>query len=110
MNHSKSLLLALSLACSGYLLLASTVPIAVAEEAGPFISEALYLQWQEDLSNWGRWGPDDELGALNLITPQKRKEAAALVQVGITVSLARNADTVSASNWATIEYCSAWAR
>ena len=93
MNHSKSLMITLSLACSGYLLLASTVPIAVAEEAGPFLSEALYLRWQEDLSNWGRWGPDDELGALNLITPQKRK-AAALVQAGITVSLARNADTV----------------
>ena len=59
-------------------------------EAGTFISDALFLQWQEDLSNWGRWGPDDELGALNLITPQKRREAAALVQAGVTVSLARN--------------------
>ena len=38
-------------------------------------------------------GSDDELGALNLITPQKRKEAAALVQAGITVSLARTAQT-----------------
>ncbi len=64
-------------------------------EAGTFISDALFLQWQEDLSNWGRWGPDDELGALNLITPQKRREAAALVQAGVTVSLARNADTVA---------------
>ncbi|HMC65460.1 MAG TPA: hypothetical protein VKI65_11020, partial [Gemmataceae bacterium] len=31
------------------------------------------------LSNWGRWGKKDQLGALNLITPQKRKQAAALV-------------------------------
>jgi kynurenine formamidase len=38
-------------------------------------------------SNWGRWGDHDELGTLNLITPAKRKEAAALVQQGITVSL-----------------------
>lgn len=45
------------------------------------------------LSNWGRWGKDDQLGALNLITPQKRKQAAALVQDGVTVSLARIAVT-----------------
>lgn len=44
----------------------------------------------EELSNWGRWGADDEKGALNLITPAKRKEAAALVKEGISVSLARD--------------------
>jgi kynurenine formamidase len=43
------------------------------------------------LSNWGRWGKDDQLGALNLITPEKRKQAAALVQEGVTISLARPA-------------------
>ena len=42
------------------------------------------------LSNWGRWGKDDELGALNLITPGKRKEAAAQVKEGVSVSLARD--------------------
>ncbi|HET9201350.1 MAG TPA: cyclase family protein [Dehalococcoidia bacterium] len=41
------------------------------------------------LSNWGRWGKDDELGALNYITPEKRKSAAALVRSGRSVSLAR---------------------
>jgi kynurenine formamidase len=41
------------------------------------------------LSNWGRWGKDDERGALNLITAEKRKQAAALVQDGVCVSLAR---------------------
>jgi len=48
-------------------------------------------QWFEVLSNWGRWGPDDELGALNLITPDKRCQAAALVRQGLPISLARNA-------------------
>ena len=38
-----------------------------------------------------RWGPDDELGAANLITPAKRAEAAALVTEGFTVSLSSNA-------------------
>ena len=42
----------------------------------------------DELSNWGRWGPDDELGAANLITPAKRLEAVSLVTEGITVSLA----------------------
>jgi kynurenine formamidase len=44
----------------------------------------------KSLSNWGRWGDADELGALNLITPDKRKEAARLVTEGVTVSLAHN--------------------
>lgn len=39
------------------------------------------------LKNWGRWGPDDDRGTLNLITPEKTRQAAALVQDGITVSL-----------------------
>ena len=41
----------------------------------------------EELSNWGRWGADDQLGAANLITPAKRFEAIATVTEGITVSL-----------------------
>lgn len=42
-----------------------------------------------EISNWGRWGKDDQLGAVNLITPAKRKQAAALVREGISISLAR---------------------
>jgi kynurenine formamidase len=47
-------------------------------------------RWMTELSNWGRWGKDDELGAINLITQTKRKQAAALVREGISVSLARD--------------------
>ncbi|HJZ75621.1 MAG TPA: hypothetical protein VKE51_28000, partial [Vicinamibacterales bacterium] len=50
-------------------------------------TEAEFHQAMNDLSNWGRWGADDELGAANLITPAKRRRAAALVKDGITVSL-----------------------
>ena len=28
--------------------------------------------WMAELSNWGRWGAADQLGAANLITPDKR--------------------------------------
>lgn len=47
------------------------------------------LAYYESLSNWGRWGDDDELGTLNLITPEKRRAAAALVREGISVGCAR---------------------
>lgn len=39
-------------------------------------------------SNAGRWGPDDELGTLNLITPATRRRAAQLVTAGLSVSMA----------------------
>jgi kynurenine formamidase len=57
----------------------------------PLTTPAEYERWQKELSNWGRWGKDDELGTLNLITPAKRKQAAALVKEGFSVSLARDA-------------------
>lgn len=44
----------------------------------------------KEVSNWGRWGKDDELGAANLITPAKRKQALALARDGVTVSLAHD--------------------
>ena len=54
------------------------------------ISVEQFEAWMEELSNWGRWGADDELGAVNLMTPAKRKEAASLVRSGTTVSLAHD--------------------
>jgi kynurenine formamidase len=45
--------------------------------------------WFEGLSNWGRWGADDERGTLNLITDEHRVAAARLVVTGRTVSCAR---------------------
>src|SRR5260221_3050008 len=54
-------------------------------------TQAEYRRWQTELSNWGRWGKDDQMGTLNLITPAKRKQAAALVKEGFSVSLARDA-------------------
>src|SRR5579863_6810580 len=47
-------------------------------------------RWMTELSNWGRWGKDDQLGTLNLITPAKRKEAASLVKEGYAISLAHD--------------------
>ena len=47
-------------------------------------------RWMKELSNWGRWGKNDQLGAANTITAAKRQAAAALVKAGITVSLAHD--------------------
>lgn len=44
-------------------------------------------------SNANRWGPDDELGTLNYITPEKRIAAAKLVRAGEVVSAGRDLST-----------------
>jgi kynurenine formamidase len=51
------------------------------------------LAFHETLSNWGRWGEEDELGALNLITREVTAAGAATVRSGRTVSCARPLDT-----------------
>lgn len=38
---------------------------------------------------WGRWGADDERGALNFIGPEQVRRAAGLVRSGQTVSLSQ---------------------
>ncbi len=62
--------------------------VAQTVDSSPKLTAAILDQWMEDLSNWGRWGKEDELGTLNLITPEKRRRAAALVTDGVSVSLA----------------------
>lgn len=54
----------------------------------PAMSRAEFDQLMQEISNWGRWGADDQLGTLNLITPAKRRDAALLVKDGVTVSMA----------------------
>lgn len=55
----------------------------------------------KELSNWGRWGAEDQLGAYNLVTPAKRRQGYAEVKEGVSVSLShdylqeRSADTSS---------------
>jgi kynurenine formamidase len=56
------------------------------------VDKATIDRWMKELSNWGRWGANDQLGTVNLITPEKRKQAAALVREGFSVSLARDTE------------------
>jgi kynurenine formamidase len=56
------------------------------------------LGLHERLSNWGRWGPDDQLGALNFITPEVSAAATAGVRLGQTVSCSRPLPTQAAAD------------
>ena len=57
--------------------------------AGKIPSEDEVLGYFESLSNWGRWGEEDQMGTLNLITPERTRRAAGLVLEGTTLSCAR---------------------
>ena len=48
------------------------------------------------LSNWGRWGTDDQKGTLNLLSPEKVRQAGSLIQDGVSVSLSRVIDNAPA--------------
>ena len=48
--------------------------------------DAIY-QAAKELSNWGRWGPDDQLGTLNFVTPEDVVNAASLVKRGAVFAL-----------------------
>ena len=61
-------------------------PVATAPQSRP---KAQVREYMRTLSNWGRWGKDDELGTINLITPDKRAAAARLVKDGVSVTCAR---------------------
>lgn len=66
-----------------------------AEKSVPTADEV--ARYHTDLSNWGRWGEDDELGTLNLITPDARLRGVAAVQHGIPVSCAWDIPTGTTS-------------
>jgi kynurenine formamidase len=92
-----------------HLLLAVAVTVVVAGglAAGPALraqaadaplDAATIDRWMTELSNWNRWGANDERGTVNLMTDATRKAAAALVKEGVSVSLSRDADPVKSAD------------
>jgi kynurenine formamidase len=57
------------------------------------VSAGEFKELFERVSNWGRWGDDDERGALNYLTPDRVAAAADLARSGRTVSLSRPLNT-----------------
>ena len=56
------------------------------------------LAYLKEDRNWGRWGTDDQKGAVNMVTPEKRAAAARLVRSGRAVSLSREFPKTPAPN------------
>lgn len=52
-------------------------------------TEQELLGYFQTLSNWGRWGDEDERGTLNFVTPAKVVEASRTVVDGVSVGCAR---------------------
>ena len=66
--------------------------------ADPTVTKAQVDQWMTELSNWGRWGKMDQIGTLNLITPDTRRQALKLARDGVSVSLAHTIDKQKADD------------
>ena len=47
------------------------------------------INYMDTLTNWGRWGKEDQLGTLNLITSTTRLNAIKLIEDGISISCSR---------------------
>jgi kynurenine formamidase len=52
------------------------------------VTLAAFDEMYEAVKNWGRWGPDDERGTMNYLTPDRIVAAVSLVRTGRTVSMA----------------------
>ena len=81
----------------GIFVLSVTALLCLAETSSRTVTKAEIDKWMTgECSNWGRWGKTDQMGAVNLITDAKRREAAGLVREGVSVSLAHNPITEKA--------------
>jgi kynurenine formamidase len=83
-------------AATAILLTSAAIPIF--SQPKPAVTKSTVDKWMTELSNWGRWGKQDQLGAVNLITAQKRQQAAKLVREGFSVSLAHDAEKEKAAD------------
>ncbi len=69
-----------------------------ADEAHPPVTQEQVEHWMDEVSNWGRWGKDDQLGSLNLIDDAKRRAAAMLVKEGVCISMSHRLETQAAAD------------
>ena len=69
--------------------------MTVTPHRAPNVSLAEFEAIFESVKNWGRWGAEDALGTLNLITPAHVARACALVRSGRHVSMAIPVNTVA---------------
>src|SRR5580765_1209310 len=77
--------------------LAEQAPGASAPARAPRNADEFDALFQQ-VKNWGRWGADDQLGSVNLVSAATRKRAVALAKEGLTVSLAHHPLTEKADD------------
>jgi kynurenine formamidase len=82
----------------GWIAHSVAVTHTVQAQSHPIVTEAMVDKMITDLSNWGRWGKDDQMGTVNLITPAKRKQALSLGKEGVSFSLARDEEFETAAD------------
>jgi hypothetical protein len=63
---------------------------------GVDVTAAEFAALFEAVTSWGRWGVDDERGALNLLTPDRVAAAARLLSSRVVVSLSLPLNTSNA--------------
>ena len=68
----------------------STTVLGLSAQSPPEVTAETVEQWMSELSNWGRWGDQDQLGTLNLVTAEQRRQAIGLARTGVSVSLSHN--------------------
>ena len=61
--------------------------MALPAEDVPFEGDDVIRDYIERFSNWGRWGADDQIGALNHVGPEQITAAARLVRQGKVISM-----------------------
>ena len=49
------------------------------------------LAYLKEDRNWGRWGNDDQVGAVNMVTPEKRLAAASAIHGAVQRTLRSDA-------------------
>ena len=80
---------------AGVVVLSAIATVVVAQQRAtapgerPAVTRNQVSAWMKSISTWGKWGKANQLGALNYITPDKRRAAAALVRTGQVVSMER---------------------
>ena len=62
------------------------------------VTEARGTELFEQTKRWGRWGGDDERGALNLLTPERVGRAVTLARTGRVISCGRELPVVPAAD------------
>src|SRR5262245_26293160 len=80
------------------LVLALAAPTFTGQASRSPVNAEEFDQLFQRVKNWGRWGAEDQLGSVNLITAAKRKQALSLAKTGQTVSLVHNPITEKAED------------